>query len=370
PIKNFHGLRDYYSLVKSLGSRKNNSVSTQMALARNFGGTNYADQVCKKHFSSVITAFHGTKKKFRDFSVEELIKANLEDNGARHLMIIGKSDSIVNLLTYKLRHWSKELSKKCGSKIVGRSSAWDMEPVVIYGSQFPNDLHDDYQYGVLSKIMMCVEAGRPLILTDLEIIYGSLYDLWNQNYITVGREGNQKFYTRVALGAHSNPMVCVHENFRCILVLDDKKVDFADPPLLNRFEKQKMSINDTLDDRMKRIVNELSTWCKQISTFVKNGNFAESEFKERDTFVGFDPEETLQSLVIHNCATTDLLDEELLFKCKEMLINIASADGIIRSRNSGLSVDIKEVGCWENVYFHEQHHDNIVTYIQSLLLDE
>ncbi|CAG8739759.1 20344_t:CDS:2, partial [Gigaspora rosea] len=35
PINNFHGLRDYYSLVKSLGGGE----IAQMALARNFGGT-------------------------------------------------------------------------------------------------------------------------------------------------------------------------------------------------------------------------------------------------------------------------------------------------------------------------------------------
>jgi hypothetical protein len=75
---------------------------------------------------------------------------------------------------------------------------------------------------------MCVEEGRPLILTDLEIIYGkfshlllniinrinnffvsigSLYDLWNQNYIVVGSKENVKYFTRVALGAYANPML-------------------------------------------------------------------------------------------------------------------------------------------------------------------
>ncbi|CAG8818603.1 1840_t:CDS:1, partial [Racocetra fulgida] len=47
---------------------------------------------------------------------------------------------------------------------------------------------------------------------------------------------------------YSNPMVSVHKNFRCILVLDETKVDYSDPPLLNRFEKQKMTINDMIDD--------------------------------------------------------------------------------------------------------------------------
>ena len=77
---------------------------------------------------------------------------------------------------------------------------------------------------------MCVEVGRPLILTDLEVIYGnyfiyyhsynnqinkkfffpisigSLYDLWDQNYIVESKD-NDKYFTRVTLGAYVNPML-------------------------------------------------------------------------------------------------------------------------------------------------------------------
>ncbi|CAB5203320.1 unnamed protein product [Rhizophagus irregularis] len=81
------------------------------------------------------------------------------------------------------------------------------------GSQFPDD-QEDYYYSVLRRIMMCVEAGRPLILTDLETIYGSLYDLWDQNYIVVRNKDNVKYFTRVALGAYSNPMLYVSPNFK------------------------------------------------------------------------------------------------------------------------------------------------------------
>ncbi|RIB26764.1 hypothetical protein C2G38_2162529 [Gigaspora rosea] len=86
----------------------------------------------------------------------------------------------------------------------------DLEPVVIYGSQFTNDFNADYQYS-------------------------SLYDLWNQNYITIGKEGDQTYYTCVALGAS---MVC--------------------------------------DDNMKRLVEELEKWSNQI------GVIAESEFNKKD----------------------------------------------------------------------------------------
>ncbi|CAB5188257.1 unnamed protein product [Rhizophagus irregularis] len=106
------------------------------------------------------------------------------------------------------------------------------------GSQFPDD-REDYSYSVLRRIMMCVEEGRPLILTDLEIIYGSLYDLWNQNYIVVGSKENVKYFTRVALGAYANPMLYVSPQFKYetlqSLVIDVTKnnSDASDEDILN-----------------------------------------------------------------------------------------------------------------------------------------
>ncbi|CAG8460377.1 17990_t:CDS:10, partial [Racocetra fulgida] len=246
-IENFHGLRDYYSLIKSLSDGE----------------------------------------------------ANLKDKDARHLMIIGKSDSIINILTYKLRQWSKEFSKM-KDNTVQETTAWDLEPVVIYGSQFPDDFDGDYQYGVLSRIM--------------------------------------------------------------------KKVSLADPPLLNRFEKQNMSINDTLTDDMKVLVNELSIWVEQISSINAEDGMLKSRFNEHDMFVGFDKEETLQSLVIYNSGNSESENKEsILSKCKELLVGIATSDGIVRSKKSILAhTNSGEVQEWYNFYFH-QKHDDLNTYIQSLL---
>ncbi|CAG8515793.1 10695_t:CDS:10 [Dentiscutata erythropus] len=57
PINNFHGLRDYYFLVKSLSGGE----SAQMALARNFGGTNRIDELYRVHFDKIMTEFHVNK---------------------------------------------------------------------------------------------------------------------------------------------------------------------------------------------------------------------------------------------------------------------------------------------------------------------
>ncbi|CAG8839519.1 41261_t:CDS:2, partial [Gigaspora margarita] len=189
---------------------------------------------------------------------------NLDDESTRHLMVIGKSDSIVTILTYQV------IEK-------------GLDPIVILGSQFQDD-QQGYSYRVLSRIMICVESGRPLILTDLEIVYGALYDLWNQSYIVSGSINNPKFYTRVALGAYINPML---------------------------FEKQRMIINDILTDDHQKIVKILSTSTQQMVS-MKVTNTLRTSFTRKDLFIGFDENETLQTA----------------------LIDIASSDGIIRASRS------------------------------------
>ncbi|KAF0475938.1 e3 ubiquitin-protein ligase [Gigaspora margarita] len=350
-LPNFHGLRDYYALVKSLSLAELTPQNIQKSLVRNFGGTGpeQTQKLCEHYFGDVFRLSNDAKNwEYTPIPVEELINANLDDEGARHLMVIGKSDSIVSLLTYQLR-------------------SRNLDPVIILGSQFPDD-RDDYSYSVLSRIMMCVEAGRPLILTDLEIIYGSLYDLWNQNYIVVGSADDPKYYTRVALGAYANPMLFVNKTFRCILVLDEKKLETADPPLLNRFEKQKMTINNILTPQNIQIVEQLSTWVTQMSKVFGGSNsfMPIMEFKQKDLFIGFDPDETLQSLVIDITKRyPDSDDASILQKCKERLIAIASSDGIIRAEKSGLDAD--EIKFWKNTYYNNQCHDDLATYIQSSL---
>src|SRR5947199_3254751 len=92
----------------------------------------------------------------------------------------------------------------------------------------------------------------------------------------------------------------VSPNFKCILVMDEKNLAKADPPLLNRFEKQKMSINDILDDRQKILVENLGEWARRMSTLVGANRITQlrNKFTQKDLFIGFDKDETLQSLVI------------------------------------------------------------------------
>src|SRR6266498_2786052 len=163
----------------------------------------------------------------------------------------------------------------------------------------------------------------------------------------------------------------VSPNFKCILVMDEKKLASADPPLLNRFEKQKMSINDTLNDRQKELVQNLDGWAKQMSTLVgaNQVTLLRNKFTQKDLFIGFDKDETLPSLVIDITKNNpDADDEEILEKCKECLIAVASSDGIVRAEQSSLERD--EVNRWKHVYFHQQYHDSLYDYFHDLLFNQ
>ncbi|CAG8535691.1 30956_t:CDS:10, partial [Gigaspora margarita] len=353
--KNFHGLRDYYSLVKSL-SDSDPTMSTlkqlELGLIRNFGGTDQTKLICENYFGKVLNSFSSNKNYiYTPIPIEKLINENLNRKDTRHLMVIGKSDSLVDLLTYHVRNQQ-------------------LDPVVLCGSQFPDDGDGDYLYAVLSRIMMCVEAGRPLILTDLDIIYGSLYDLWNQNYITLGSRKDTKYFTRVALGAYSNPMLYVHPDFKCILVMDESKLEYTDPPLLNRFEKQRLTLNDILSEHHNELCDVLVKWVRQISTVQ---GVAANEFTEKDIFIGFNKEETIQSLVFDQCRMEEKNgnDELTLERCKERLIAIASSDGIVRAKQSLLfKLKPQEVNELYESYFNDGLHDDIESCLRTLLGDK
>ncbi|CAI2166605.1 8414_t:CDS:1, partial [Funneliformis geosporum] len=150
--------------------------------------------------------------------------------------------------------------------------------------------------------------------------------------------------------------------------MDENKLDSADPSLLNRFEKQKMSINDALNNIQKSLVGNLSDWVRRMSTLIRANPKSPScnnEFTQKDLFIGFNKDETLQSLVINfTKSNSEVKNEEIIERCKECLIAIASSDGIVRAEQSTLKPD--EIERVKEIYF-QQKHDNLYEYFDDLL---
>lgn len=345
---NFHGLRDYYSLVKSLSSDSGTFVlqqlqeetkRTQRALQRNFGGLpsemNKIQQLFLKHFHS-----ERLKEETETSPVTELICDNLRDKLARHMMIITNGDSAIGILDQTLRNLDKET-------------------VTIFGSRFEEDQSKEYNYNILSHIILCMERECVLILRDLENIYGSLYAMLNQSYTVVG----QKKHCRVALGPFSNPMCQIHDDFRCIVLIDEQRVDYTDPPFLNRFEKQLLRFSDVLNAQQEEIISYLGDWSRAFAT----GSEFQSHFNETDVFIGFN-KDTLPSLVLHVSKDDTINKDEIVEKCKEELMGIATPDGVLRCLNADLSKQSKvEVDMIYRNYFSKPVHMGLKEYMTQVL---
>ena len=340
---NFHGLRDYYALIKSLTSCSS-LKEVNISLQRNFGGlpgevTNIQNIFLDK-LKKLMVSSSQDDPVLKIIPVAELIQTNLKDLHARHLMLITSGDSAIGILKQSLAELEKET-------------------ITIYGSRFEEDLSEEYNYRILSRIILYMERDCILILKDLESIYGSLYDMLNQNYTVVRNKKN----CRVALGPYSNPMCQVHDGFRCIVLIDQHKVDYSDPPFLNRFEKQVLRYSDVLTKDQQSVITELQRWVQGISTV----EGLETHFRETDLFISFH-EDTLPSLVRLHCRDSDSPPEEVLKKCKDELMWIASPDGVLRTQKCKLfqesSQQVQELS---DEYFRKPLHQSFTAFIQHVV---
>ncbi|XP_053401074.1 uncharacterized protein LOC123550673 [Mercenaria mercenaria] len=315
-FKNFHGLRDYYSLIKFVArvfaeqgyrcSKEDKAEMITDGIARNFGGLPDEMQtlyvVFQRHLPLIIS---------KDKPLMELITENIKDPIARHLMLITTGESVLGIIEQKL----KEIG--CDRK------------EVIFGSQFEEDLTDDYNYRILSRIILCMEEGVVLILKDLESIYGSLYDMLNQNYTIIGKKKN----CRVALGAYSNPICHVSDSFRCIVLTDEKKLDLTDPPFLNRFEKQYLRFFDIIQEKHTHIIQKVENWLDELS------DTSDGQIEKEEMLPVYNNDLTA-SLVLKTESDysehfqESEYDDSFLAECKQRLMCVMKPEVVIRQRMS------------------------------------
>jgi hypothetical protein len=141
---NFFGLRDYYALCKHLARLDApDDAAVALAIRRCFGGMHGSAAA----FEAQLRALGG----FTDAlpppptRVTELVRANLADPLARHLLLVSRGDAALGVLH---ACFPPELRK----------------PVVLIGSTFEGDGRASYTYEVLSKIILYMETGQPVCL--------------------------------------------------------------------------------------------------------------------------------------------------------------------------------------------------------------
>ena len=136
-----------------------------------------------------------------------------------------------------------------------------------------------------------MENGNILILKNLETVYPSMYDLFNQNFTVIGN----KNYSRLAIGSNTNTFAYVHKNFRCIVNVEKSKLEQEEAPFLNRFEKHIMSFEYLMDEELIKESNKIKN---NIDGFFKcnNNTFKAINYDLQKLMINCDKEE-IQALV-------------------------------------------------------------------------
>ncbi|XP_046556922.1 E3 ubiquitin-protein ligase rnf213-alpha-like [Haliotis rubra] len=342
-FKNFHGLRDFYSLVKYVSKEfsalsDHDSVDSCVqlkiitkGLLRNFGGLSSEIHsvltVYRKHLEKLLSVNFPEVEDIP--SVLELVADNINDKSARHLLLSTRGESALSIIEDLLTEKNRKF-------------------VSILGSHFEEDLTDDYNYRILSKIILCMEQGVVLILKDLENIYGSLYDMLNQNYTIVGSKKN----CRIALGAYSNPLCHVHDDFRCIVLVEEDKLDLSDPPFLNRFEKQYMKLTELLSQTEMKAVSVLEDWFREIAS-IQGHTFT------RCDVIPIDSPDMVASLVhfVYSKQSNEPDSTDHMNMCKRMMLTMCSPESVVRMDLSELQKkDPNEVQELQDMFFHLPVH--------------
>ena len=263
--KDFHGNRDFYSLIKTAMRElieKRNEINKNerrllteiglLCLNRNFGGLEDSSSKIKKIFKNEYG--HKYEKDVDlegNFSVLDAIKKNILDPNSRYLMLISEGNDGSDIVKYLLDSIGKKF-------------------IELIGSKYKKDLKTGrYSEEILNKIKYIMETDNVLILRDLDMIYPSLYDLFNQNFTCMG----DKKFARIAF-EYAKISSEVNKDFHAIVIVNKNQIKNLklDPPFLNRFEKHLVNFKMLLEQKDIEIAKKISEYIEIISTFNNEKN--------------------------------------------------------------------------------------------------
>ncbi|XP_078611724.1 E3 ubiquitin-protein ligase RNF213-like isoform X2 [Branchiostoma floridae x Branchiostoma japonicum] len=343
--REFFGLRDFYSLVKMVygfcktSERPPTKAQVVHAVLRNYGGRDDMDPLQK--FGQVVGTLPDDKHADDpDCTPSGLIRASVQgmhcEGESRYLMVLTQNYAALGILQQELLTMS--------------------DTVIIFGSSFPKDLEYTQVCRNINRIKVCMETGRTVVLLNLENLYESLYDALNQYYVYFGGQR----YVDLGLGTHR--VKCrVHQNFRLVVVAEKDIVYERFPiPLINRLEKHFLAISTVLTPQQKAIAHRLEGWAEAFATRrTAPHETVKHQYTVGDVFIGYHPD-TAATLVFQVCSemggvdTDDpALEEEILQKAQDLLLQCATPDAVVRLSKSRLS---SEEAALNDKYFHQQHH--------------
>lgn len=332
----FFGLRDFYSLIKMLFSITKTSNEPPKAdqiteaVLRNFSGKNN-DDVIDTFRNELRDDFANVRIPTIDLVKQSICPASQMEE-SRYLLLLTKNYAALQILQQIF----------CSHQIC---------PEIIFGSSFPKDQEYTQICRNINRVKVCMETGQTVVLLNLQNLYESLYDALNQYYVTLG---GQK-YIDLGLGTHR--VKCrVHKNFK-LIVIEEKEVVYEQfpIPLINRLEKHYLDIKTVLTEEQKVVARELEKW---VNKFVSS----EKKYDPSDVFIGYHSD-TCSSVVMQvtECESTETDAQVTLNKAKDILLNCATPDSVVRLDKSKLPNAEREHLMQE--YVKEARHSSLGDYI-------
>ena len=356
--KDFHGISDFYSLIKiamrELIIKKNELIKNEdnvltetaiLSLNVNFGGLENSSNVVKKIFKEQYKYKFDEKIDInKPFSLIDIIKRNILDKNSRYLMLISKGDNESDIVKYILDLMQNKY-------------------IELVGNNFLESKENIYLEKIINKIKYIIETDNVLLLRDLDIIYPSLCNLFSQNYVTMGT----KRYTRIA-SAYSNISVEVNKDFRCIVIINKNTIDNLklDISFLNQFEKYIINFSFLLNDKDIEIAKRISEYLETIiSSFDKEKN---PELYPEKLLINYE-QNYIESLLFKIKQNIEKKYENMIIKLiLKKIVPIFYPDIInyLTNINNNLDIKYKEMNELLIELYNKSHYANFENFLKNL----
>ena len=267
---NFHGLRDFYSIIKSTAkelSKNNEKINddnnniyldsiAMKYIERNFGGLPESVYDLKLKYYQIENNNFDKSKLENNYDIIQNITDNLLDKESRYLLLITKNNLGLDLINYIIENINNKNKneEKFKTKILTKST-------------FIKDKDEDYIDNILNIIKNEMQTNNLLILNNFDNLYPHLYDVFNQDFTKIENE----YYTKISFG-YWNPLENINKNFKIIIVMDEKNLLYENPPFLQRFEKHIFNFDNLLSKEEKKISKQIFDIINEIVKFLKSKN--------------------------------------------------------------------------------------------------
>ena len=211
-----------------------------------------------------------------------------------------------------------------------------------------------------------MEQNKILLLTDLEAVYPSLYDLFNQNFTVVSK----KNYARLAMGSSNNTFSLVNDGFKCIVLMDETGLKNAKPPFWNRFEKHIISFEYLLSNDFIKQADDIYKLIQDFVNINLQDNKLDIKFNLKKLLINCDQEE-IQGIIYNKISEYQKLGKKLLVQDSQDLVleKIALTlpqDIIFLLKYSGFEQKHPKIADKVINFYLKGEHTNLFNFLQKM----